>query len=198
MDSFDPDEPTLDVEVDIDVGIQLDNDVITIDAQRALELLTLITRDLPGGGEDREGQHLMVRSVAEGFSRREHRIIEAGTGVGKSLAYLVPAAMTGERVVIATATKNLQDQLASKDAPTVSAHTNSRIAVLKGKNNYLCRNRAEAVGGAGQMSSTTGAKSRAASPNRCDVFCNGLTRPTPAIATRSLSRSIIVRGAASR
>ncbi len=158
MDSFDPDEPTLDVEVDIDVGIQLDNDVITIDAQRALELLTLITRDLPGGGEDREGQHLMVRSVAEGFSRREHRIIEAGTGVGKSLAYLVPAAMTGERVVIATATKNLQDQLASKDAPTVSAHTNSRIAVLKGKNNYLCRNRAEAVGGAGQMSFDDGSE----------------------------------------
>ncbi len=98
MDCFDPDEPTLDVEVDIDVGIQLDNDVITIDAQRALELLTLITRDLPGGGEDREGQHLMVRSVAEGFSRREHRMIEAGTGVGKSLAYLVPAAMTGELI----------------------------------------------------------------------------------------------------
>ena len=100
----------------------------------------------------------MVRSVAEGLSRREHRIIEAGTGVGKSLAYLVPAAMSGQRVVIATATKNLQDQLATKDAPTVSAHTKSKVAVLKGKNNYLCRNRAHAVGGAGQMSFDDGSE----------------------------------------
>jgi ATP-dependent DNA helicase DinG len=65
--------------------------------------------------------------------------------------------MSGQRVVIATATKNLQDQLATKDAPTVSAHTNSRVAVLKGKNNYLCRNRAHALGG-GQMSFDDGSE----------------------------------------
>ncbi len=95
----------------------------------------------------------MVRGVAEAFSRRQHTIIEAGTGVGKSLAYLVPAAMSGQRVVIATATKNLQDQLAQKDAPMVSAHASrTKVAVLKGKNNYLCRNRAHSVGGAAQMS----------------------------------------------
>ena len=158
MRSFDPDEQTPYVEPDEGDGIQLDDDVVSIDVERALALLDAITDDLPGGGEVREGQRQMVRSVAEAFSRREHAIIEAGTGVGKSLAYLVPAAMTGHRVVIATATKNLQDQLAQKDAPTVAAHSaRVRVAVLKGKNNYLCRNRAHAVGG-GQMSFDDGSE----------------------------------------
>jgi ATP-dependent DNA helicase DinG len=151
--SFDPDDETPYVEVDEEVGIQLDDDVVAVDADRALALLDLITGELPGGGESREGQRQMVRSVAAAFTRRQHTVIEAGTGVGKSLAYLVPAVMTGQRVVIATATKNLQDQLATKDAPTVAAHASRvKVAVLKGKNNYLCRNRANQVGGGGQMS----------------------------------------------
>jgi ATP-dependent DNA helicase DinG len=151
--SFDPDDETPYVDVENEVGIQLDDDVVAVDADRALALLDLITGDLPGGGESREGQRQMVRSVAAAFTRRQHTVIEAGTGVGKSLAYLVPAVMTGQRVVIATATKNLQDQLATKDAPTVAAHASRvNVAVLKGKNNYLCRNRANQVGGGGQMS----------------------------------------------
>jgi ATP-dependent DNA helicase DinG len=150
--TFDPDDDAPYVEPDAEAGVQLDEDVVAIDADRALSLLDLITRDLPGGGENREGQRQMVRSVAAAFSRRQHTVIEAGTGVGKSLAYLVPAVMTGQRVVIATATKNLQDQLATKDAPTVAAHApRVNVAVLKGKNNYLCRNRAQANEG-GQMS----------------------------------------------
>lgn len=157
MESFDPDEESVYVEPDEHAGVQLDHDVVAIDVDRALALLEVITDDLPGGGEVREGQRAMVRSVAEGLSRREHRVIEAGTGVGKSLAYLVPAAMSGQRVVIATATKNLQDQLATKDAPTVSAHTKSKVAVLKGRNNYLCRNRAHAQRG-GQMSFDDGSE----------------------------------------
>lgn len=153
MDSFDPDEQTPYVEPDEEKGIQLDDDVVAIDVDRAIALLETITSDLPGGGEVREGQRQMVRSVAQAFSRRRHTIIEAGTGVGKSLAYLVPAAMAGQRVIIATATKNLQDQLAQKDAPTVSAHTSrTKVAVLKGKNNYLCLNRVHALGGGAQMS----------------------------------------------
>ena len=153
MKSFDPDDETPYVEMDNEAGIQLDDDVVAVDADRALALLDLITGDLPGGGESREGQRQMVRSVAAAFTRRQHTVIEAGTGVGKSLAYLVPAVMTGQRVVIATATKNLQDQLATKDAPTVAAHASRvTVAVLKGKNNYLCRNRANQVGGGGQMS----------------------------------------------
>ncbi len=152
MKTFDPDDDTPYVEPDVEDGVQLDEDVVAIDADRALSLLDLITRDLPGGGENREGQRQMVRSVAAAFSRRQHTVIEAGTGVGKSLAYLVPAVMTGQRVVIATATKNLQDQLATKDAPTVAAHAAKvNVAVLKGKNNYLCKNRAQANAG-GQLS----------------------------------------------
>lgn len=153
MKSFDPDEETPDVDPDVERGVQLDDDVVAIDAERALALLDTITEDLPGGGESREGQRQMVRAVAAAFSRRQHTVVEAGTGVGKSLAYLVPAVMSQKRVVIATATKNLQDQLATKDAPTVAAHAAGvKVAVLKGKSNYLCLNRAKDVSGDGQLS----------------------------------------------
>jgi ATP-dependent DNA helicase DinG len=151
--SFDPDDESPYIEADAESGVQLDDDLVDIDVDRALTLLDRITAHLPGGGENREGQRQMVAAVAKAFSRREHAIIEAGTGVGKSLAYLVPAAMSGHRVIIATATKNLQDQLALKDAPTVAeVSPRTRVAVLKGKNNYLCRNRVQATGGGGQLS----------------------------------------------
>jgi ATP-dependent DNA helicase DinG len=157
--SFDPDEETPFVDDDSSDGIQLDDDVIAIDTERALTLLDSITRDLPGGGESREGQREMVRAVASAISRRRHHVIEAGTGVGKSLAYLVPAVMSGERVVIATATKNLQDQLASKDAPQVASHVKGvRVAVLKGRQNYLCLNRANSLGAGAQMSLDDGSE----------------------------------------
>src|ERR1039458_5366607 len=153
MHGFDPDEEIAYVEPDIESGVQLDDDVVEIDAERALALLDRITHELPGGGESREGQRQMVRSVAAALSRRRTTVIEAGTGIGKSLAYLIPAIMSGHRVVVATATKNLQDQLAQKDAPTVAANAPGvRVAVLKGKQNYLCRNRAHGVGGATQLS----------------------------------------------
>ena len=158
MHGFDPDEESAYVEPEIDAGVQLDDDVVEIDTERALALLDRITHELPGGGESRAGQREMVRSVAAAFSRRKTTVIEAGTGIGKSLAYLIPAAMSGQRVVVATATKNLQDQLAQKDAPTVAANAPGvRVAVLKGKQNYLCRNRAHAVGG-GQMSFDDGSE----------------------------------------
>src|ERR1019366_9070964 len=151
--SIDPDDEAPDVVPDDDEGIQLDDDVVTIDAERALELIDAITHDLPEGGESRQGQRDMVRAVAAALSRRHHHVIEAGTGVGKSLAYLVPAVMSGHRVVIATATKNLQDQLAKKDAPQVAAHAKGvRVAVLKGKQNYLCLNRAQSLGAGAQLS----------------------------------------------
>jgi len=150
--SFDPDEDFPTPEPEFDEGVQLDDDVVAVDGDRALALLDEITHDLPGA-ETREGQRAMVRSVAAAFSRRATTLIEAGTGVGKSLAYLVPAAMLGERVVVATATKNLQDQLAGKDAPMVAAHARGvRVSVLKGKQNYLCRNRARSLSGGAQMS----------------------------------------------
>ena len=81
--------------------------------------------------------------------RARQAVVEAGTGIGKSLAYLVPSALVGARVVVATATKNLQDQLATKDAPRSPRGSRaSRVAVLKGRQNYLCRQRATAAGAA--------------------------------------------------
>ncbi len=147
MRSFDPDDETPYIEPDADVGVELDADVIAVDADRAIALLDRITGDLPNGGEQRPGQRTMVRLVAEAFTRGQNLVVEAGTGVGKSLAYLVPAALSGRRVVVVTATKNLQDQLATKDAPTVAAHLPGvRVAVLKGRSNYFCRNRAHEMG----------------------------------------------------
>ncbi len=153
MQTFDPDEETPYVEPEVGEGVQLDQDVVEIDVEQALELLDRITTDLPGGGESREGQRQMVGAVASAFSRGRTTVIEAGTGIGKSLAYLVPAAMLGQRVVVATATKNLQDQLCAKDAPTVAAHVKGvRVEVLKGRQNYLCRNRVQSLGGGAQLS----------------------------------------------
>jgi ATP-dependent DNA helicase DinG len=66
-----------------------------------------VTGALPGGGEARPGQLLMAEAVAEAMLTRRHVVIQAGTGTGKSLAYLVPALLLGEKVVVATATRAL-------------------------------------------------------------------------------------------
>jgi len=79
---------------------------------RSLELLDELTAALPGGGERREGQREMAAAVAEVIDDDGHAVIQAGTGTGKSLAYLAPVVASGRRTVIATATKALQDQLA--------------------------------------------------------------------------------------
>ena len=73
------------------------------------------------GGEQRPEQQEMCRAVAEALASGTHLAVQAGTGTGKSLAYLVPAALSGKKVVMATATKALQDQLAEKDLPQVEA-----------------------------------------------------------------------------
>jgi ATP-dependent DNA helicase DinG len=98
------------------------------------------------GGDLRPGQVAMARAVADAFDRREHLLVEAGTGVGKSFGYLVPAVAHGRPVVVATATKGLQDQLGGKDLPTVAAALAEEAprltwAVVKGRGSYLCRSR---------------------------------------------------------
>jgi ATP-dependent DNA helicase DinG len=152
MRSFDPDIEDPYVDGGASSPISLDDDIVEVDEERALELLHSVTHDLPGGGESRDGQQQMVRAVAAAISRRRALVVEAGTGVGKSLAYLVPLSLAGRRVVISTATKNLQDQLASKDAPLVAARSSGlRVSVLKGRANYLCRLRVGEVGTGGQL-----------------------------------------------
>jgi ATP-dependent DNA helicase DinG len=111
-------------------------------ADRAEATLVALTGALPRG-EARPGQLTMTRAVADAFGSGRHLAVQAGTGTGKSLAYLVPAVLSGRRVVVATATKTLQDQLAGKDLPFVQAHVDVpfTFAVLKGRSNYLCRQR---------------------------------------------------------
>ena len=107
-----------------------------------------VTAALPAG-EDRPGQVEMARAVAQNLQDKGHLIVQAGTGTGKSLGYLVPAVLMGVKCVVATATKALQDQLADKDLPFLAEHLGEpfEFAVLKGRSNYLCRQRAKEVGG---------------------------------------------------
>ncbi|MFI1397196.1 ATP-dependent DNA helicase [Streptomyces sp. NPDC020681] len=99
------------------------------------------------GGVERPGQVAMAEAVAESVDDGSHLLVQAGTGTGKSLAYLVPALAHGDRVVIATATLALQRQLVERDLPrTVDAlHPLLRrrpdFAMLKGRSNYLCLHR---------------------------------------------------------
>jgi ATP-dependent DNA helicase DinG len=117
---------------------------------RAIErALARATRDLPKH-EDRPQQRAMAFAVGAAIKQRRHLVVEAGTGTGKSLAYLVPALALGQRVVVSTATKALQDQLAHRDLPQLSRSLGVRFryAVLKGRSNYLCRQRIEELSGA--------------------------------------------------
>ena len=100
----------------------------------------ILAETLPGY-EPRAEQAELARAVAEALEAGEHLLAEAGTGTGKSLAYLVPALASGRRVVVATATKALQEQLLTKDVPIAAAALGRevRVAVLKGRQNYLCR-----------------------------------------------------------
>src|SRR5690606_12902195 len=90
--------------------------------------------------EFRPSQLEMARAVLSAISRRKHACIEAGTGTGKTLAYLVPSLMSRRRVVISTATKNLQDQLFFKDLPLIqkTLFPALKATYLKGRQNYLC------------------------------------------------------------
>ena len=95
----------------------------------------------------------MAEAVGAALLEGRHLIVQAGTGTGKSLAYLVPAILSGSKCVVATATKALQDQLAGKDLPFLQEHLGLPFdfAVLKGRSNYLCRQRALEVAGGGEQ-----------------------------------------------
>ncbi len=101
------------------------------------------------GGEFRDGQQEMVNEISSAIKNNEHRIIQAGTGTGKSIGYLVPAAVHAgmnnvDPIIIATATLALQKQLMDKDLPVIASALQDeygidlRYSVLKGRNNYVC------------------------------------------------------------
>ena len=96
------------------------------------------------GYEPRAPQLEMAEHVASALAEGRALVVEAGTGTGKTLAYLVPAAKSGLRVIISTATKNLQEQLRDKDVPMLRRlGVDAKVAFLKGRQNYLCLLRKE-------------------------------------------------------
>ena len=95
--------------------------------------------------EFRRGQLQMAQAVEQALAERRHLIVEAGTGTGKTLAYLLPVIRSGKRVIISTGTKNLQEQLFNKDVPFLEqalfpgGEGKLKVCYMKGRNNYLCK-----------------------------------------------------------
>ncbi|HEU5439884.1 MAG TPA: ATP-dependent DNA helicase [Ktedonobacterales bacterium] len=114
-------------------------------------LRTQVERDLRAGGilsealpgyEERPAQIEMARAVADALEAERHLIVEASTGTGKSLAYLLPLVRSGKVALVSTANKNLQEQLYYKDIPFVQRHVQPfKAALVKGMGNYLCLDR---------------------------------------------------------
>jgi ATP-dependent DNA helicase DinG len=96
--------------------------------------------------EYRPGQLEMAKAVERALAERRHLIVEAGTGTGKTLAYLLPALRTGQRVIVSTGTKALQDQLYFRDIPFLESLLGDlRVCYMKGRANYLCRHKLVAL-----------------------------------------------------
>jgi ATP-dependent DNA helicase DinG len=96
--------------------------------------------------EYRPGQLEMAKAVERALTEHRHLIVEAGTGTGKTLAYLLPALRTGQRVIISTGTKALQDQLYFRDVPFLETLIGDlRVCYMKGRANYLCRHKLVAL-----------------------------------------------------
>ncbi len=105
------------------------------------------------GYEERPAQHRLSEAVGRALNDGGVLLAEAGTGTGKTLAYLLPAVELGRRVVISTGTKNLQEQLVSKDIPLLARALGRElsVAVMKGRGNYLCLLRFRSFGSSGQF-----------------------------------------------
>jgi ATP-dependent DNA helicase DinG len=96
--------------------------------------------------EYRPGQLEMARAIERAFTEKRHLIVEAGTGTGKTLAYLLPALRLGQRVIISTGTRNLQEQIFFKDIPFLESMLGPlRVSYMKGRGNYLCRQKLYAL-----------------------------------------------------
>ena len=108
--------------------------------------IAAVTGALPAA-EHRVGQRDMAIAVDNALATGRHLVVAAGTGTGKTMGYLIPAVLAHKRVVVATATKALQDQLATKDLPFLSEHLGEDFewAILKGRSNYICLQRVREV-----------------------------------------------------
>ncbi|MEO8878016.1 MAG: ATP-dependent DNA helicase, partial [Polyangiaceae bacterium] len=105
--------------------------------------------------EERPGQVQMAEAVANALAKEKTLFVEAGTGTGKTLAYLIPAILSGKKVIISTATRALQEQIFEKDIPLVAKLLGAggvpvRAAMMKGLSNYLCKRRYQELAGSAQ------------------------------------------------
>ena len=127
--------------------------VAGVRVDKALRALDAALAAVPGS-QERPGQRAMVSAVAQALASGEHLLVQAGTGTGKSLGYLVPALASGKRVVVATATKALQAQLVDKDLPRLARALEPVLgrtptwALAKGRSNYFCLQQASGGPGA--------------------------------------------------
>ncbi|PKG59091.1 ATP-dependent DNA helicase [Shewanella sp. GutDb-MelDb] len=106
------------------------------------------------GFSRREVQQQMAEAVSESISSRDNLVVEAGTGVGKTFAYLIPALLSSKQIIVSTGSKNLQEQLFYKDLPALllMLGLTPKVALLKGRNNYLCQHLMETeLSGASSM-----------------------------------------------
>ncbi len=119
----------------------LDDRPLSERVERDLRVGGALSRALPDY-EERSAQIIMARAVAKALERGEHLVVEAGTGTGKSLAYLVPIVRSGKVGLLSTANKALQEQLFYKDIPFTQRHVQPfEAALVKGMGNYLCLDR---------------------------------------------------------
>lgn len=97
------------------------------------------------GFKPREPQRVMAKAITAAIKKGQELVVEAGTGTGKTYAYLVPALRSKKKVIVSTGSKALQDQLFARDLPTVATalEFTGRLALLKGRSNYLCLERME-------------------------------------------------------
>ena len=104
-------------------------------------------KELLPGFQPRAGQAWMAEAVAEAIAKSDKLVVEAGTGTGKTFAYLLPALLSGRKTIISTGTKALQDQLYHRDLPLISKAVGRPVttALLKGRANYLCLHRLDQV-----------------------------------------------------
>ena len=155
------------------------------------------------GGQPREGQIAMAEAVANALSDRHHLLVQAGTGTGKSLAYLVPALVHGKKVLVATATLALQRQLVERDLPRIKGALEKELgreltfAVYKGVGNYLClqkMNSAEADPDGevlleiGTLEKDAKLLQKRGDCNRFDKMCDILVELGVDVKTREMSR----------
>ena len=137
-------------------------------------------------------QQDMAEAVEEAIVERQTLVVEAGTGTGKTFAYLVPALMSGKRVIVSTGTKTLQDQLFHRDLPRVRAVLGARLkaSLLKGRANYLCRHRLEQTLKDGRFAT----REQAAQVQAILILADQLTHVFAARAVAALTDLLIHEG----